>query len=405
MRVGGWRWSSAQAILWPFVAFGCAPNELDIRAVGDLDYGGRVERIETLGRYSSLDATVLFQLAGARAPVAAKNDYYLYRVLYPTRAVHGGSTIVSGLVAIPVTRHIKGVVSWQHGTNTYRPESISKPSALEGLGLSALFAGDGYLFVAADYIGLGVSHEVHPYYHWPSTVSTVVDLIAIADIMLTELADTPDHDLYLAGFSQGGAATSAVQAFLEKDNSTGLTLRGAAAISGAHNMRDISLPYALESELGGFYLGLFSAAFSYVYQQPLDGIVREPYLQNLPRWFDGSHDAAFLTDHLPKYAHELLESSFLKDYAEGIENPKWYYDAFRSADTFDYTPQAPLRILYGSRDETVIPKESTTTFARMQKAGGNVELLEVGPFDHDEIVPPSMPIIQRWFDDLDGSSR
>jgi hypothetical protein len=192
----------AGVILVALSVTGCgAPDEVNIRDVGRLDYGGRVERIEALGRYSKLEATLLFQLAGNHAEVSTEHDYFLYRVTYPTAGVHGGITRVSGLLAVPTSRNIKGIVSWQHGTNTYRPNSISKPSIPEGLGVAALFAGDGFIAVAPDYIGLGVSKEVHPYYHWPSTVSTTMNLLSIAAIVRDGLANDPDRDLYLAGFS------------------------------------------------------------------------------------------------------------------------------------------------------------------------------------------------------------
>ena len=136
--------------------------------------------------------------------------HFIYRVSYYTPGVHGDTTLVSGLVALPITRDILGVVSWQHGTTTYRPYSVSTPDT-EGIGVAGMFAGAGFLLVAADYIGLGVSTEVHPYYHWPSTVSTVVDMIEIGAIMYEGISDNPDRDLFLAGFSQGGGATAALQ--------------------------------------------------------------------------------------------------------------------------------------------------------------------------------------------------
>jgi hypothetical protein len=37
----------------------------------------------------------------------------------------------------------------------------------------------------------------------------------------------------------------------------------------------------------------------------------------------------------------------------------------------------------------------------MRALGGNVELMDVGPYEHDEVVLPSLPRIQQWFDELD----
>lgn len=403
--VGTWSrrpWNLPATAALAACLLGCGPDdEVDIHAVGKLDYGGRVERIESLGRYTSLDAHLLLQLAVDPVRVSVENDYFLYRVTYPTAGVHAGTTRVSGLVAIPTTRAIKGVVSWQHGTNTYRPSSISKPSIPEGFGVMAMFASDGFMAVAPDYIGLGVSQEMQGYYHWPSTVSTIVDLLEIAQIMLEGVAGSPDRDLYLAGFSQGGGATAAVQKFLEQQNPTALSLRGAATIAGAFNPREISFPHAISSD-APFYLALLLTAFSYVYEQPLDGVVREPYKDELAKWFDGTHDKEFLDKHLPEHVSDLLTDGFLQDFAAGVEQPAWLYDALEQAATHDYAPVAPLRMFYGSTDDTVIPEEAHAAFAHMRALGGNVEVVEVGPYDHDQIVLPSLPPIQRWFDRLEG---
>ena len=372
------------------------------RRVGQLDYGGRVERIETLGHYSAAEAALLFELAGNHLQVTAEHDYSLYRVIYPTAALRSGVTTVSGLVAIPATHSLKGIVSWQHGTNTYRAESISKPSVPEGVGLAALFASDGYIMVAPDYIGLGVSTDVHPYYHWPSTLSTAIDLLSIAEIMLEGLTSHSDHDLYLAGFSQGGGATAALQQALQQDNPTGLTLRAAASVAGAFNPREISLRNAIETD-DPQYLALMLRSFAYVYEGSLDGVVREPYKDQLADWFNGEHSPDFIRTHLPRHASELVTDEFLRNYRAGAEEPAWFYEALRLAATHDYAPLAPLRIYYGTRDTTVIPEEAHAAFEHMRELGGNAELAEVGPYAHDEMVLHTVPFIQQWFDSLERS--
>jgi len=402
MRTTTTVWLASLALtIW--VSAGCARDEVEIGAVGALDYQGRVERIETLGRYSTLDATLLFQFAGARAKVATEDDYYLYRVVYPTADVHGGTTTVSGLVAVPATRDIKGVVSWQHGTNTYRHDSISEPSLPEGLGTAGVFGGDGFIMVAADYIGLGVSTEPQAYYDWPSTVSTVTDLISIAEIMLDGIARAPRLDLYLAGFSQGGGATAAVQRSLEQNNSTGLQLRGAAAISAAFNPLAVSMPHVIESN-DTLSMALFATSFSQLYGQPLSDVIQAPYDSLLPGWFDGTKDQDFLSANLPTRVDQLVTAGFLSGYEAGTQAPQWFYDGLTAAATSDYAPRAPLRIYYGDQDTVVIPKEAEAAFTGMQALGGDVELVDLGAYDHDNIVVAALPNIQQWFDALAGQA-
>jgi hypothetical protein len=150
---------------------------------------------------------------------------------------------------------------------------------------------------------------------------------------------------------------------------------------------------------------LLLTAFSYVYEQPLDGVVREPYKDELPVWFDGSHDKDFLDEHLPEHVDELLDDAFLRDFAAGIAEPAWLYEALELAGTYDYAPLAPLRMFFGSKDETVIPEEAYAAAAHMQALGGKVETVEVGSYDHDEIVLPSLPPIQRWLDRLEEAQQ
>jgi hypothetical protein len=44
-------------------------------------------------------------------------------------------------------------------------------------GLSLIFAARGYVVVAADYVGLGVSETFHPYLHAESEATAVVDAL------------------------------------------------------------------------------------------------------------------------------------------------------------------------------------------------------------------------------------
>jgi hypothetical protein len=404
MSVAGRRWALLVSVGSSFGLAGCASDEVDIGEVGRLDYGGRVERIETLGRYSELDAMLLLGQVASSFEFTLTNDFYLYRVVYPTRGLNGETTPVSGLVALPAERRAKGIVAWQHGTNTYRPNSISKPSLPEGLGIASLFAADGYVLVAADYIGLGVSTVMQGYYDWPSTLGTVLDLVTIAGIMRDGIFTERDEDLYLAGFSQGGGATAALQRSLEQEAAPGVSLRAAAPIAAAFDPRGTSLDFLMRRNVDVIHLGLLLASIAEARGASLAGVVREPYVDALAGWFDGTHDDEFLASRLPAHVDQLLSDQFVEDYRAGRENPPWLYDALAAARTNDCVPVAPLRIHFGSADSVVTPEEARTTFESMHAAGGHVALVDVGPYDHDESALHSLPPIQRWFDALEGAA-
>lgn len=129
-------------------------------------------------------------------------------------------------------------------------------------------------------------------------------------------------------------------------------------------------------------------------------MIRAPYDALLPGWFDGTKTGRFLEEDLPARIEDLVTGAFLAHHAAGIEEPSWFYEGLVAADTSDYVPRAPLRLHYGRTDTTVIPEESSAAFRRMRERGGNVQLVDVGPYDHDQVVVPSLPLIRRWFDEL-----
>src|SRR4029453_12153896 len=92
----------------------------------------------------------------------------------------------------------------------------------EGVVVSLVFAGHGYLLAVPDYQGLGTSPGRHPYYHAASRAAGVVALLHAAR-RLAELAGYVwPEELFLAGFSQGGHATLAAMRALEAADEPGL---------------------------------------------------------------------------------------------------------------------------------------------------------------------------------------
>ena len=139
-------------------------------AIGDVTFDGNVT-IETLGSYTVFDAVQILQFAGLQASTRTTCGFFLYRIIYPTTDFNGDTVPVSGLCAIPDQKEIRGIVSWQHGTCATRGDAPSAPTNYEGVPIAAFFADDGYILLAPDYIGLGVSEKIPRYLHTECTVS------------------------------------------------------------------------------------------------------------------------------------------------------------------------------------------------------------------------------------------
>ncbi len=381
-------------LLATLVLGACAPDSTVDRVLG-VDFGDRYVELETRGHYSALDAVQLLQLANLPAAAKTTSGFHLFQVRYETTGLDGEPTLVSGLMAVPDGGVAKGLVSWQHGTNAIRDTAPSSLGSTEGMLLSAFFAGNETMFVAADYIGLGVSEELPPYLHTESTVDSVVDLLSVASLVLEELEGGTETDLALVGFSQGGAVTAGVQRRLQTDNSTGLDLRAAAALAGPFDLRDVSIHYALEKD-STFYLAYVASAYAHIYGEPLSSIIRDPYLEVVPDLFDGDAGYDDFDDFLPEKAAKLYTPQMLDDIGAGRDN--WFTAALHDNETYRWVPDTELRLFYGEDDTDVSPEDATHAFEWFRDNGGNASIVNVGPHDHNAMVVVGLPYVQKWFD-------
>jgi pimeloyl-ACP methyl ester carboxylesterase len=358
-----------------------------------IDFNQEVVKIETLGNYSRLKAYLILKLAKVPGKVETTCGFYLYRISYKTRNFNNDEILVSGLLAIPHGKTIKGIVSYQHGTTAERGEAPSKPTT-EGIGISCLFAGNEYMVLIPDYIGLGISQEIPTYMHTQSTVNTVIDFLKTGFKIINPLTMEKNPDLYLLGFSQGGSVTAAVQREMEINNTTGLTLIASACIAGAYNLKDISVKYAINNK-STMYLGYIANSYAHIYCQDLSSVIKNKYVNLIPILYDGSKSIDFIEKVLPKEPDSLYTQKMIEDIIAGNKN--WFTIALGQNETYRWKPITRLRFFYGTKDVDVSPQDAISAYNDMKNLGGNVELINAGNYDHTASLIHSLPEIQRWF--------
>lgn len=105
---------------------------------------------------------------------------------------------------------LKGVVVYFHGT-TFDKSTVPSNYSVEAQLCASLFASQGYIVVAPDYIGQGVDwRNVHPYVLYPQvSAKTAVDMLAAVKPLISSqyqlTADDPALKLFSVGYSEGGA--------------------------------------------------------------------------------------------------------------------------------------------------------------------------------------------------------
>lgn len=121
---------------------------------------------------------------------------------------HQGNPIVlSGRIMIPADGKVSRIMLVSHFTIGADREAPS-----EELPLEAIYAAHGVAVVETDYIGYGVSADkIHPYLCAEVTAKNVIHMYYAALPFLKKLGCSPAFDdIFLLGFSQGGAVTMSV---------------------------------------------------------------------------------------------------------------------------------------------------------------------------------------------------
>ena len=146
-----------------------------------LKYGNQNKVIEIVGTYPSIDSDV-------------------------------NLVTLSGKVMLPKGRKPKRMILVSHYTVGSNAEAPSNCFSLEGVLVKL-----GYGLIIPDYLGYGVTVDrVHPYLVMTETAIHVTDMYFAVRDWLKAVDMAPEYDdIYLMGYSQGGANTMAVEYLCE----------------------------------------------------------------------------------------------------------------------------------------------------------------------------------------------
>src|SRR6185369_18078931 len=138
-------------------------------------------------------------------------------------------TSATGMVSVPRGHGPFPTVAYQHGTSVSYYDAMSNPNivgAIEPRGESfegppgdAVFAGNGFVLVGADYLGLGDSSVPRErYFHAETEASAGADLLSASHEVLADLHVRQTGDLFIFGYSQGSYAALALHRALQEVN-------------------------------------------------------------------------------------------------------------------------------------------------------------------------------------------
>lgn len=170
---------------------------------------------------------------------------------------------VSGLLMLPNTKSPKGVILYYHPTvfdNSGVPSNLdpkNKDAFMFNTIYASIYASQGYIVVAPDYIGQGDDYSnPHPYVLYPKqSINTAIDLLNDVAGTIKEkykLDDNEKLNLYATGYSEGASYAIWTAKCLQSSYScyhyvnplnSLYRLRAVAGMSGAYNISNVTLNF------------------------------------------------------------------------------------------------------------------------------------------------------------------
>jgi predicted esterase len=304
------------------------------------------------------------------------------------------------------------VISYDHGTEFQRSNTLTNPNDEETQLLIAAYAAKGYVVVASDYLGyFGSTLLYHPYLHAQSEADMTVDALRAARTLLASRGMKIDK-LFVTGYSQGGHASMATVRALESRYAGEFPLTASVPMSGAYALEQTFVgasitPTLFASSIAAFTLISYDRIYGDIYNQTTD-VFRLPYATNIESYFPGPLAASdlFAQGVIPLDLSALLTPQFLSSF----QNPDHPFRVrLRENTLLGWTPQHPMALCGGARDPLVPFVNSIVAQADFTSRGAVVGLIEVDqafglpPFQsqqdlldyHIRTVPPLCAVAAR----------
>lgn len=296
---------------------------------------------------------------------------------YPSTDGEWNGVTLSGKVILPKGRKPKRLILVSHYTVGSNSEAPSNCFSLEGVLVKL-----GYGLIIPDYRGYGITaDQIHPYLVMLETAINVTDMYFAVREWLDAVDMAPEHeDIYLMGYSQGGATTMAVEYLCEMSYNDPdypdyyIPIRRVFAGGGPYDVKatyerfvntdiagyPVAVPLVLQGMIKGNNLNI----------QLSD--MMQPFLcEHIDEWVNSKKYTTAQVNKLigTKVTHEILTPEAMDQTSDKVAE---LYKAMteNSITSFNWVPEAPVYIMHSMDDETVPYTNATNAKAKWKE--GNI---------------------------------
>lgn len=293
---------------------------------------------------------------------------------YRTKAPGGNPVIASGIISFPRSGNFKGVILAEHYTVTDEKEA---PSEVMG-SLESFYSFMNYVVITPDYIGLGITKDLpHPYLHAESTGQVSVDMLFAAREYMESLQKPIPKEIYIVGYSEGGASALACQKMAEQRYASKISIKHVIAGGGPYNLAS-SCDFFIKADQAAYpcSIPLLAIGLNYGDDLKLDftKIFHGKLLTNYQEWFCGKKYSSFKINHFLN-THTISEFMHPDMFLPEM-NPDFLklYVSFRKNSLINWKPKNPLLLVHGKTDTYVPYLNAQDAYDSFKAQGCPVEL-------------------------------
>ena len=291
--------------------------------------------------------------------------------VYESIDENGDPIILSGKVLLPANGKVKRCILVSHYTIASNVEAPSNTFPLEGVLVKL-----GYAIIMPDYIGYGATADkIHPYLVMELTARNVLDMYKAVIPFLEKTGCKPEFDdIYLMGYSQGGATTMAVQHLIEHHEED-VKIRRVFAGGGPYDVKT-TYDRFVETDLASYPCAVPIMMQGMVVGNKLNldmsELMADYIYKNLDNWVNSKRYTAQQINQMigTNVTHELLTPKGMDRTSKEVSE---LYKAMTNNSILSYSwvPKAPVFIMHSINDETV-PFENASR-AKSKWQGANIQ--------------------------------
>lgn len=338
------------------------------------EYKGEVTgNVHTMTSSTSVTAVIqsLIGWGGNNKLVELSGIYYSYE---NPSAGNYDKVVLSGKVIMPANGKFKRYILVSHYTIGSNAEAPSNCFSLEGI-----LANMGYCVIIPDYMGYGITADrVHPYLIMESTAHHVLSMFFAVRNTFERNGLKPEHDdIYLMGYSQGGATSMAVEYLIESAYSEQVKIKRVFAGGGPYDVKatydrfvetnEASYPVAVPLVIQGMIAGDPTLDIN------LKDLLQPRIYENIDEWVNSKQYSTGKVNQLinTRKTDEILLPLGMDQQSKAVCNLYKALDA-NSIVKRHWCPKAPVYMMHSIDDETV-PYDANSIAAQSAWVNANIQ--------------------------------